>query len=283
MKTKIIVFVMLMALMCSGAAQAQTILIVSDCDLPAVNGGDERDDELVQWLIDLGFTVDTDGMNDNYRDDTRSPWDPANGAKLARLQAADLIIVSRRTGSGDYDGDRQDWNELTTPLILCSGYLTRGGGDNRWGWTHGGSGDATRAETDMIVETGQESHPFLSGITLGGSNDVTLFDWAPGTQSPKGVYLPNTSGSDFPANTVVSTFAGRDMLADIPSGTDLDALPGQSNGPYGVTGERRVFFGHWGYDDDFVDPYPVRQMNWDDLLTANYKAVLKNMATRKSA
>ena len=94
-----------------------------------------------------------------------------------------LIVVSRRTSSGSYAGNKQAWNELQTPLILMSGYLTR---DGRWGWTDGSSENADTYEEYMAITVGQEGHPFVSGVT----SPVQMFDWSPGHSAPKAVYLP---------------------------------------------------------------------------------------------
>ncbi|MHC4750336.1 MAG: DUF1349 domain-containing protein [Planctomycetota bacterium] len=250
---------------------ATTILVVSDSKVPGVDPTEiHEDDELVQFLEDLGFTVDTDGMaqegqnNGNYREGGRSPWAAGNESKLQHLQDADLIIVSRRPSSGSYDNDRSNWNTLETPLILMSGYFTRGGGDNRWHWTNGGSGNTGNTVTDIEIEAGQEDHPFLTGLT----GPITVFDWStsPGGICPKGVYLP---GDDFMAGTtLIGRFDGRPMLADIPAGTTF------ANGD--VAGERRVFLGHWGYDIDLAAPYD-REANFDDFITDDYKTLLMNI------
>jgi len=234
-----------------GTAQAGTILLVSDS---AATG--DHDESFVTWLAGLGHTVDTSGMGQAMRE-------TLDAGDKAAIEAADLVIVSRLTSSGSYDNDRKYWNEVDTPLILCSGYLTRGGGDHRWGWTSGGSGDATKSVTDMAVTAGQEGHVFLDGLT----GPVALFDWSPGTEAPKAVYLPNT-GDDY-AGTVVGTFDGRPMLVDIPAGTDFDALNGTTD-DYGTTTARRALLGHWGYDNAGAD-------QWEDYVTDDYKAVLGNM------
>ncbi len=257
----------------AGSVQAGTILLVTDCEVPGGAGADHHDDNLVAFLQGLGHTVDTSGMNKAMQEGQNPFTTPA---KLAALQNADLVVVSRKTSSGSYDNDRKQWNELTTPLLLMSGYLTRGEGQNKWGWTTGVSGDAAKATTDLVVEAGHAGHAFLSGLT----GPVTLFDWstvpADDNQAPKVVYLPNKDGtSEFPAGMVIGTFDGRDMLADLPSGTDLDALNG-TVGKYGVTGARRGFFSDWGYDVDLGDPFD-RQAQFDDFVTADYETVLTNM------
>jgi hypothetical protein len=251
---KMIVLALVMGLAFSAASQAGIILVVSDSYEPLdTTQTDHCDDPLVGFLQSLGHTVDVSGMGKAMREGGSSPWAAGNEAKLTALQSADLVIVSRRTSSGSYDADRVEWNELSTPLILMSGYLTRGGGNNKFGWNTSGSGNATLTEDSVIVESGQESHPFVAGL----SSPIDVFDW-PGDPptAPKGVYLPNTNGTS--AGTVVGTFDGRDMILDIPAGTDLDALNGTTDN-YGVTGARRAFLGHWGYDtpgtydfDDYV-------------------------------
>ena len=231
--------------------QAGTILLVSDSDPTG-----DHDESFVTWLTSLGHTVDTSGMSQAMRE-------TLDAGDKAAIEAADLVIVSRLTSSGSYDNDRKYWNEVDTPLILCSGYLTRGGGDHRWGWTAGGSGDATKSVTDMAVVSGQEGHEFLNGVT----GPVGLFDWSPGTEAPKAVYLPNAG--DAHAGTLVGTFDGRPMLMDIAASTDLDALNGTAN-DYGTTTARRALLGHWGYDNADAD-------QWEDYITDDYKTVLGNM------
>jgi hypothetical protein len=236
----------------SGPVSAATIMLISD---QAPSGS--RDTPFVAWLQSLGHTVDTSGMSGAYKEAT-APF--ANATKVAALQAADLIIVSRMTNSGDYDNDRTAWNTLDVPLMLIGGYLTRGGTDNRWHWTNGGSGDTNKAVTNIVVASGQGGHPFLAGLT----DPITAFDWsaAPGGIAPKVVYLPNV-GSSLPAGaTLVGTYDSRAMVLDIPAGSTL------FNG--NVTTAERAMLGHWGYDNGTGD-------DWGDYITADYKTLLSNM------
>ena len=259
MSKKLVLVALVLAFCLTGVAQAAKIILISDSDEPG--GGDYHDDSLVAFLENLGHTVDTSGMNDMYRDGQDPFNDPV---KSAALEDADLVIVSRRTDSGSYDDNRTNWNTLETPLLLMSAYLTRGGGDNRWNWTPGGSGDAGLDVTDIEIEPDQEGHPFLTGLT----GPIAAFDWStsPGGQCPKGVYLPN---DDFVEGAVlIGRFDGRPMLADIPAGTTF------ANGD--VTGERRAFLGHWGYDTD-VDGPDGTYSEFEHYITDDYKALLTNI------
>ena len=236
------------------SALAAEILIVSD---RAADNSAEA--PLIAFLTNLGHTVNTAGMNKNFKEGTTSPFVAGNEAKLASLQAADLVLFSRLTGSGDYDADTAHWNTLDTPLLLMSGYLTRGSAaQQKWFWTNGDSGDALKATTDMLIVGGQEGHPFVAGL----SSPAGLFDFSSRdpAEAPKAVYLPLTPFPD--AATLVGTFDGKPMLVDIPVGTTL------FNG--NVTGERRAFFAHWGYDNASTDTF-------GDYITDDYRMVLGNV------
>lgn len=239
-----------------------TILVVSDAYAP----GDEptkehNDDSMVLFLQDLGYSVDTSGMGKVMRGD----WS-GKPAIVAAVEAADLIIVSRRTSSGDYGGDdtkRKLWNTTETPILSQSGYLTR---DSRWGWTTGGSGNVANKDTTDCDFAGVVSELLPN----------TMFDWSdapsPG-ESPKGPYLPNVVGETV-AGDVLATFDGRLFLVDIASGTDLDAMNGTTD-KYGVTGGRRVFMGVWGYDDGTAGTNGPAggPAGWGDYMTTQYKGL----------
>jgi len=253
------------ALLVVGPARAETVLVVSDVD-PTDPAG--YDASLVTWLEGLGYTVDTDGMNGNYKEGN-SPWAAGNEAKLQRLLDADLVIVSRKTSSGSYDNDRAGWNTLATPLILMSGYLTRGASQTKWYWANVDSGDAGKAVTDLVVEAGQTGHSWLAGVTLDGADSFAGFDWSPLAEAPKAVYLPNTGATWADGATVLATYDGRDILVDIPAGAEM------INGD--IAGARRGFLGQWGYDLNIDVGAGSRKAQFEDFLTDDYKTVLSNM------
>jgi hypothetical protein len=239
------------------------IILISDCNPPDIVDGDHEDDALVAWLEGLGYTVDTSGMGKAYQDG-QNPFD--DPTKVAALNSAGIVLVSRRTNSGAYDNNSKGWNELGNPLLLMSGYLTR---SSRWGWTTGGSGDAAKTATDVVV----------MGVVM-----ETWFDWSdaptPG-EAPKSVYLPNNDGSsEFDASAlVIATFDDRDIMVLIDEGTDLDALNGTAD-TFGVLGADRGLLAHWGYDSDlnYGDGDPRnRRANWGDFITDGYKDAAATM------
>jgi hypothetical protein len=256
---------------------AQRILVISDAT-PPPNGADPHDDTLVALLEEAGYTVDVSGMGATYQDG-QSPF--TNATKLAAIAAADLILVSRRTNSGDYDDNRQNWNQLGKPLLLMSGFITRGAADRRWGWHDSGAADATLSATDIVVQAGQENHPFVRHFP---STTIVAYDFTgsptPG-QIPKGNFLPNTDV--VAGGTVIARLAGRPILMEIPAGTNLDTGNPSSVGPYGTTTAHRVFLSQWGYDIDTYDrngDLINDPAQFIDFTTADYRCLVTGVIAR---
>lgn len=77
---------------------------------------------------------------------------------LDRMNEADLVIVSRKVGSGDYN--TEDWNDLSSPLLLMSAYLSR---SNRWFWF---DADTLVDATPETVIAEVPEHPLFEGVSL---------------------------------------------------------------------------------------------------------------------
>jgi hypothetical protein len=251
---KILILALLFGLSLSLNAYAYKIVLVSDSLAPETTPGvgDHCDDPLVAFLEGLGHTVDRSGMDKNYRN--------LDAAKIANMESAGLVVVSRRTSSGAYDDgtEKSDWNELTTPLLLQSGYLTRSG---KWGWTTGGSGNVDGTVTDCDWVGVDDDALLLPNA---------MFDWTSvGGTSPKGPFLPNVAGGESVAGTITVEFDGRPWVISIPKGTDLDALNGTTD-TYGTTGEWRVFMGAYGYDNPGTH-------EWGDLMTEEYEGLFASL------
>jgi hypothetical protein len=250
---RILIMALVFGLAMTMTASAGTIVVVSDSLAPETTPGvgDHCDDPLVTFLEGLGHTVDRSAMGGAYK--------TLDAAKIANMNSAGIVIVSRRTNSGAYgDGDRKDWNELSTPLLLQSGYLTR---NSRWGWTTGGSGDVDGTVTDCDWVGVDDDALLLPNA---------MFDWTSvGGTSPKGPYLPNVAGGESVAGTITVEFDGRPWVISIPGGTDLDAMNG-TVAKFGVTGEWRVFMGAYGYDSPGTN-------EWGDLMTEEYEGLFASL------
>ncbi len=80
--------------------------------------------------------------------------------KIETLNAADLVIIGRRTNSGAYidDDEINQWNGLTVPLILCNVYLAR---SSRWQWLNNTDVLELQADDSITIE---QDHPMFHGV-----------------------------------------------------------------------------------------------------------------------
>ncbi len=159
MSKKLISFILVLAFCLASSLQAGTIIWVSDNKTPT--GGVAADQGWVDLLEANGHTVDLSFRNQEGR--------TLDATKIAALNAADLIIISRDTDSGNYDdGDEPtQWNSIETPIIMQVAHIAR---SSRWLWLD--SGDTNDAQpTLQAVAT---AHPIFKGVTLNASNQVSM-------------------------------------------------------------------------------------------------------------
>ena len=109
------------------------------------------DQACVDLLEAQGHTVDFQ----------RAIWEQLDDSKIAALNDADLVIVSRCSYSSSYDdGDEvAQWNSITTAIINSSTLLTR---SSRWRWL-----DTTTLPnfSDTVVDIVAADHPIFAGVT----------------------------------------------------------------------------------------------------------------------
>jgi hypothetical protein len=149
-----------------------------------------------------------------------------DATKRANLEAADLVIVSRQTNSGDYnDGDeRAFWNGLATPILLHSAYLSR---DSRWRWLQGNQHDADGLTHVAVVD---ESNLIFNGVTI-IDGQVQIF--------PTAIDNTDVSTQDSAGNgTKIATPAGSTdvMIASWDAG--IEYYPGSGE----IAGGPRIAF-----------------------------------------
>ena len=164
MSKKLICLLLVLGFCMASSVQAANIIWVSG--FFDDNGDGEPDDQAwVAMLEAQGYTVDyTPG------------WEDLDDDKIAALNAADLIIISRCSNSGDYDDDATEisqWNSLTTPILQSSTHLIR---NSRWLWF-----DTATLPTlsDVVVDISVPSHPIFSGV----SSPVQITDGVVGPSS----------------------------------------------------------------------------------------------------
>ncbi len=144
-----------LAFLATPLVQGATIVWVSD------NKGSDNDQAWIDLLVAQGYTVSLDFRNAEGR--------TLDAGKIAALNAADLIIISRDTDSGNYDdGDEPtQWNAITTPIIMQIGHIAR---SNRWRWLD--TTDETTATPTL--EAVLPDHPIFEGVTLAANNRIDI-------------------------------------------------------------------------------------------------------------
>jgi hypothetical protein len=158
--------VLLGLLLCPVSLAANIIWVSQTYD---TDGDGVQDDlEAEDFVRSLGYDLDVQ----------RGNWTTLDATKIAALNAADLIIVSRSTGSDQYAGDATEiaqWNSITTPIINMTAYVAR---SNRWLWVNSDTiNNLTGPTMDVLVP----GHPIFTGVTLGANNQVQLVDGTTGT------------------------------------------------------------------------------------------------------
>ncbi len=169
MKSLKLIVLLALVVAVTGIAQAATIVWVSENKMPA--GATENNDQgFIDLLEAAGYDVVDkriigDGDSSNY-------WKSLDDAKVAELNAAGLVIISRSTNSGAYDdggsvgGEQEEtvWNSITAPMISMAPHLMR---SSRWKWLDSSGTSTLDLDTMTIIDPG---NPVLDGLVL----DVSL-------------------------------------------------------------------------------------------------------------
>ena len=187
MYKKLTFLVLALALCLMTTVNAATIIWVSDAFDDNADG--EPDDQPWMDLLEAqGYTVDSSFRSQQGR--------TLNNDKIAALNAADLIIVSRNSDSASYANDATEitqWNSITTPMILQAVHIAR---NSRWLWVNTTNLPNASGPSIDIIEAG---HPIFARI-------------ADGTQMLDGDVGP-------------TTFVG---ITDMGNGTVLAQVEGQN-------------------------------------------------------
>ena len=140
--------------------KANIIVVTEDVDRDA--DGVRDDQNLEDLLIAEGYAVD---VRPGY-------WTELDPNKVAELDAADLVIISRSSNSGNYDdGDEISlWNSVTSPMIQLSAFLLR---NSRWVWMN----SATTVNYESpLMEVLDPDNPIFAGVVLDAANQVAAVD-----------------------------------------------------------------------------------------------------------
>ena len=157
------------------------------------------DYEWIPWLEAVGYTVDV----------RRDYWTSLDAAKVAELNAADLIIVSRTTSIGNYanaPGEAAQWNAVMTPLITLNSNHTLGGGEAgpQWCWM---SYMFSSHIVGPLMEVLDPAHPIFTGVTLDADRRVAVVDPTVGSGKTMLIAGTNVGNGKLLAKTAMASCA----------------------------------------------------------------------------
>jgi len=241
MYKKLMFLALALALCLMTTANAATIIWVSDAYDDNADG--EPDDQ--PWIDVLeanGYTVDTSFRSQEGR--------TLDDAKIEALNAADLIIVSRNSNSGDYASDATEvtqWNSITTPIILEAMHIVR---NSRWLWADTTNLPNVAGASIQIIEP---SHPIFAGVADGAqllNPDMGPTTFVGITDMGNGTILAQVEGQD--ATWVaewepgVEFYPGSGQFAGGPrlvlcAGTQ-ETSPTVGRGEYNLTPDGEIMF-----------------------------------------
>jgi len=134
-----------------GIVRAAEIIVVTE-DIDRDWDGLRDDHSLESFLISEGHDVT---VRPDY-------WDVLTPDKIAELNAADLIIVSRLAWSTRYNQGNEptEWNSITTPLLQMNSHFAR---NSRWNWVNSGAIDPDGTSYNY-AEAVDPYHPVFRGV-----------------------------------------------------------------------------------------------------------------------
>ena len=215
---------------------AATIVWVSDNKTPT--DGVPADQLWVDLLEAQGYTVNLDFRNQEGRS--------LNAAEIETLNAADLIIISRDTNSGDYaNGDTPtQWNSIETPIIMQVAHIAR---SNRWLWINT---DSYNDSLPPAMEAMDITHPVFNGVNLDNNNQVPVITEASSfpsiTDAGNGTLLAKRADND--ELWIVEWEAGQEFYAgsgQIAGGRRMLFISGTNSGVdgrYNLTADGEIMF-----------------------------------------
>jgi len=164
MRRELVLLSLISVLALSSVVQAANIIWVSDNKgFGSVEPNIPGDQGWVDLLTAQGHNVIYKNQHEYV--DGQQYWRTLDPNKIAELEAADLIILSRNADSGSYstaaDNEPNQWNAVTTPLISLSAHMSRIGG--KWGWLNGTGTTLAKQSTLKVVDP---THAAFAGVAI---------------------------------------------------------------------------------------------------------------------
>jgi hypothetical protein len=226
MSKKPLYFALVLVFCLASLMPAANIIWVSDWYDERVDGAPD-DFAWIEFLEAHGYTVD----NQPAASSGNGYWRTLDNNKIAALNAADLVIISKNSNSGDYANDATEiarWSGITAPLMLLSAHFTR---SSRWQWIN--STAMMEDGSTPTLEAVLPQHPIFNNVNLNVQNRVDVYDQSVGS----GVVSFN-SVTDVGNGILLAKPAGQDwtIIAEWEAGVPFYAATSQT--PAG----KRLFF-----------------------------------------
>jgi hypothetical protein len=234
MSKKLVYLVLVLSFCLAPSVHAATIVWVSDNKAPT--DGVPADQPWVDLLEAQGYTVNLDFRNQEGRS--------LDAAEIEVLNAADLIIISRDTNSGDYTGTIAAWNSIETPIIMQVAHIAR---SNRWLWINT---DAYNDSLPPAMEALDISHPVFNGVNLDNNNQVPVITEASSfpsiTDAGNGTLLAKRADNDelwiVEWETGQEFYAGSGQTAGGRRMLFISATNSGVDGRYNLTADGEIMF-----------------------------------------
>jgi len=241
----------------AGSANSMQIAEVELLGIPAPAPGSAN-----IIVVTEGIDWDMDGLRDDHslesfliseghRVDVRPDyWNVLTPDKIAELNAAGLIIISRLAWSSRYDegNETTEWNSLTTPLLQMNSHFAR---NTRWKWVNAD----VKVRTPLIyAEAVNPHHPIFRDVPLtlydpslpdGPTNVVQIVDPLIGTGLTSFINSTNMGNGHLIAKPVQ---VGMGWIAEWDVGVEFYEGAGQ------YTGGKRLLFCAGTLEIRSVDP-----------------------------
>jgi len=223
---KLFCLVLILAFSLISSAHAANIVWVSDWYDERVDGVPD-DFAWIDFLKAHGYTVD----NQAAPSSGNGYWRTLDNNKIAALNAADLVIISKNSNSGDYASDATEiaqWNGITAPLMLLSAHFTR---STRWQWIN--STAMMEDGSTPTLEAVLPQHPIFNNVNLNIQNRVDVYDQSVGS----GIVSFN-SVIDLGNGTLLANPVGQNwtIIAEWDAGVPFSAATSE------VPAGKRLFF-----------------------------------------
>jgi hypothetical protein len=175
------------------AVQALNIIWISE-SIDINSDGNPDDYQWVPWLQGLGYNLDVQ----------RGNWSTLDAAKIAALNAADLIIFSRTTTSANFCTDSTEitqWNSITKPILLTHAYIAR---NSRNLWVNSAT---INNLVGPMMQVQVSSHPIFTGIKLDANGQVSVVDGTTGSGQTSFIGTLDVGSGKVLASTATGTNA----------------------------------------------------------------------------